>query len=397
MNDDGSRTNARALRRATQIVHAGLDPDAFHGFVNPPVVHASTVLFPDVQATIDRTQRYTYGLSGTPTTDALEAVIDALEGSERTVLVPSGLAACTLPLSAMSKAGDRVVVVDNIYWPTRRFCDGPLAQAGVTTTYVDPLDLEAFAAAAEGAAAVFLEAPGSQTFEMPDISKMAEIARAAGAISIMDNTWATPVFFQPLAHGVDLSVQACTKYYAGHSDVLLGAISGNGAPIAKVRQAFLDWGWHVAPDDVFLTLRGIRTLDVRLERAQRNARIVAEWLSARPDVHRVLYPALPDAPGHAIWARDFSGATGLFAITFKGCEEMAVRRFIEGLALFGIGYSWGGFESLVTPCPVQKLRTATRWPDDEHVVRLHIGLEDPADLIADLEASLTAAHLTGGP
>lgn len=392
MLDDASQKSRQSLRRATQIVHEGLDPAGFHGFVNPPVVHASTVLFPNVETLINRNQKYTYGRSGTPTTDALCSLVSALEGADDTVLAPTGLAACTLALGAVVSQGDQVVVVDNIYRPTRTFCDHVLPSYGISTTYVDPHDLDGFAKALgeRKTGAVFLEAPGSHTFEMCDIPAMAKMARDAGAVSIMDNTWATPVFFQPLAHGVDLSIQAATKYFGGHSDLLLGTIAGNGELIAKVRRYWDAWGMHVGPDDVNLTMRGIRTLDVRLERHQHNARIVAEWLSAHPAVAKVLYPALPGAPGHEIWKRDFTGASGLFGIVFDGAFE-PVATFIDGLRLFGIGASWGGFESLVLPSRLEGARTATALKEDEHYVRLHIGLEDPRDIIEDLEQSLEKA------
>lgn len=391
MSDQPGASRARR-RLATALAHGGHDPMAFHGFVNPPVVHASTVLYRDVAATRTRTQKYTYGRSGTPTSDALCALVCELEGAERTVLAPTGLAACTVALAASVKAGDRVVVVDNIYAPTRTFCDGFLARFGVETTYVDPTNLAAFVAALdERVAAVFLEAPGSLTFEVPDIAAMAAAAKAVGATVIIDNTWATPLYFRPLEHGCDLSIQAATKYFGGHSDLLLGTVAGRGEAIERVRRTWDEWGEHVGPDDVFMTLRGMRTLDVRLERHQRNARIVAEWLSAHPRVHRVLYPALPDAPGHALWKRDFDGASGLFAFTLKGESEDDAARIVDALRLFAIGYSWGGFESLVTLPPVNRVRSATRWPQDEPVVRLHIGLEDPADLVEDLDAALAVA------
>lgn len=392
MLDDGSQKSRQSLRRATQIVHEGLDPSAFHGFVNPPVVHASTVLFPDVETLITRNQKYTYGRSGTPTSDALVNLVSALEGADNTVLAPTGLAACTLALGAVVSQGDHVIVVDNIYKPTRTFCDHVLPQYGITTTYIDPNDLKALETALERkTAAVFLEAPGSLTFEMSDVPAMAKMAREAGAVSIMDNTWATPVFFQPLAHGVDLSIQAATKYFGGHSDLLLGTIAGNGELIAKVRRYWDAWGMHVGPDDVNLTLRGMRTLDVRLARHQHNARLVAEWLSAHPAVHKVLYPALPDAPGHELWKRDFTGATGLFGLAFKVDDFAPVATFINALRLFGIGASWGGFESLVVPARLGNDRTVAPWPADEQVVRLHVGLEDPQDIIDDLEQALEKA------
>ena len=387
MTDPRDKRTTR--RPATRLAHSGTDPSGFHGFVNPPVVHASTVLFPDVEATRTRTQRYTYGRRGTPTTDALCEVVSALEGAETTLLCPSGLAACTLPLAASVQAGDRVLVVDNVYSPTRRFCEGFLKRFGVTTAYFDPMDQPAFEAhLAEGAAAVFLEAPGSLTFEVPDVPALAAAAKAAGATVLLDNTWATPLYFRPLEHGVDLSIQAATKYFSGHSDLLLGTVAGNGDAIARVEKTREEWGENVGPDDVFMTLRGIRTLDVRLERHGRNARILAERLAADPRVHRVLHPALPETPGHANFVRDFDGASGLFAITFKGRPDQAVSAFVDALELFGIGYSWGGYESLVTLQPVHKTRTATHWPDDEHFVRLQIGLEDVEDLWDDLMQAL---------
>lgn len=380
-------------KTATKLVHSGHDPSDYHGFVNPPVVHASTVLYPNVQANRDRAQRYTYGRRGTPTTDALSDVVSELEGAERTVLTGSGLSACALALSASVGGGDRVLIADNIYSPTRKFANDQLARFGVTVAFVDCLDEARFQATLDEGpvAAVFLEAPGSASFEMPDIPSLAARAKAAGATVLMDNTWATPLFFRPLDHGVDLSIQAATKYFSGHSDLLLGTIAGNGEAIAKVQRAHGDWGMNVGPDDVFMTLRGIRTLDVRLERHQRNGRLVAEWLSAQPAVHRVLYPALPDAPGHEVWQRTFSGASSLFSITFKGDVGPQVDAFVDGLTLFGIGASWGGYESLALVQPLPRMRTATAWPADEHVVRLHIGLEDPEDLIEDLGRSLNAA------
>ncbi|MEM6762782.1 MAG: cystathionine beta-lyase [Pseudomonadota bacterium] len=395
MMDDSSGGMNAALRRATQIVRTGLDPAGFHGFVNPPVVHASTVVYPDVEATIQRTMKYGYGRSGSPAVDALEAIVNELEGAERTVLAPTGLAACALALAAVVKAGDRVLAFDNVYDPTREFCAGFLSRFDVETVFVDPLNLDAIAAKlATPTAAFFLEAPGSLTFEMPDIPRICEMAKAAGAVTIMDNTWATPVFFQPWAHGVDLSIQAATKDFAGHSDLLLGTIAGRGKHIRNVRRCWNQWGMHVGPEDVYLTLRGMRTLDVRLERHARNTRRVAEWLSAQPELDKVLYPALPDAPGHHIWKRDFTGATGLFGITFKGVPAKRVHAFVEGLRLFPIGNSWGGFQSLVQVPQVTRYRSATQWPEDTHVVRLNIGLEDPVDLIEDLDQSLRTTFRT---
>lgn len=377
-------------RRATVIARGGLDPAAFHGFVNPPVVHASTVLFPDVETTRTRKQRYTYGRSGTPTTDALCDVVSALEGAEATILTPTGLAACTVALASATKAGDRILVVDNVYGPTRAFCNGFLSRFGVTTVYFDPLDVDGFTAhlGSGPVAAVMLEAPGSLTFEVPDIPALTRAAKAAGAVVIMDNTWATPLYFRPLDVGCDLSIQAATKYFAGHSDLLLGTVAGSGEAIRRCRKAWDEWGENVGPDDVYATLRGIRTLDVRLERHARTTLAVATWLQSDARTGTVYYPALPGAPGHDLWKRDFSGATGLFAVGFKGRTEADVERVVDALELFGIGDSWGGFESLATLPPVNAIRSATRWPHDEPIVRLNIGLEDPADLIEDLDQAL---------
>lgn len=373
----------------TQLVHAGPDPRAFHGFVSPPVVHASTVLFETVKSAQTGGQRYTYGRRGTPTTDALAEIVSDLEGAEDTVLVPSGLAACTLALLSAVSAGDRVAVVDTVYGPTRRFCDRMLARLGVSTVYFDPTDLAAAEAlVAGGVAAVFLEAPGSLTFEMADVPAIAAAAKSAGATVLMDNTWATPLFFRPLEHGVDLSIQAGTKYFSGHSDLLIGTIAGSGEAIARVKDTAVVIGSNVGPDDVFMTTRGIRTLHVRLARHQASTLAVAGWLAEQPAVHRVLYPALPGDPGHALWRRDFTGASGLFSVVFRDWPEAAVHAFVDGLALFGIGSSWGGYESLVTVPPMDKVRTARPWDPRDQVVRFHVGLEDPEDLIADLAAGL---------
>lgn len=387
-------------RAETRLAHAGNDPRAYHGFVNPPVVHASTVLYETVEAARTGAQPYRYGRRGTPTSDALEAMITELEDADRTVLAPSGLAACALALLGVTAAGDRVLVTDSIYNPTRRFCDQVLQRYGVTTTYFDPFDEAGFRRLlADGAAAVFLEAPGSLTFDVPDVPALTAAAKAAGATVLMDNTWATPLYFRPLARGIDLSIQAGTKYFSGHSDLLIGSIAGRGEAIAEVRDTALAFGNHVAPDDVYLTLRGIRTLAVRLERHQKSALRVAEWLRAQPAVHEVLFPALPGAPGHDMWKRDFCGASGLFGLVFRDVARESVEAFVDGLRLFGIGYSWGGYESLATLQDVAAQRTATRWDPRDQLVRLHVGLEDPDDLVADLAAGLDrlARHAADHP
>ena len=377
-------------RIETRLAHAGHAPRDFHGFVNPPVVHASTVLFESTETARTGGQRYTYGRSATPTTDALTDLISEMEGADATVLAPSGLAAVSLSLISCVGAGDRLLVSDSVYAPTRRLCDATLTRFGVQTIYFDPLGHAAFERLLRetSPAAVFLEAPGSVTFDMPDIPALARAAKAAGATVVMDNTWATPLFFAPLAHGVDLSVQAGTKYFGGHSDLLIGSIAGNGAAIGQVAATARNLGNNVGPDDVFLTIRGIRTLPVRLRRHEESGLAVAKWLEAHPAVHRVCHPGLESDPGHEVWKRTFRGASGLFSIMLKDVPGEAVAAFVDGLRLFGIGFSWGGFESLATFQNVEKARTAQPWDPRLKIVRLHVGLEDPADLIADLDQGL---------
>ncbi|MGX1098914.1 cystathionine beta-lyase [Amorphus sp. MBR-141] len=371
---------------ATRLAHAGPSPHDNHGFVNPPVFHGSTVLAPNLQAAQDRSRRYLYGRQGTPTMDALEQTVTDIEGAAGTILTSSGLEACTVALMSCTKAGDHVLVADNVYGPTRRFCDKVLARFGVETTYFDP-QLGAGIADhfRDNTTTVFLEAPGSLTFEMQDIPAIASAAKQRGLTVAMDNTWATPVYFRPIEHGVDLSIQAATKYFGGHSDLLLGTVAASEAAYPALKEMRLFLGVNVGPDDVSNTLRGMRTLPLRLARHFESGVTVARWLENRPEVERVLHPALESDPGHAIWKRDFTGACGLFAMVLKPCSKSQLSAFVDGLRYFGIGASWGGFESLITCPDPSAMRTVTPWEADGPLVRLHIGLEDPADLIADLE------------
>jgi cystathionine beta-lyase len=375
----------------TRLAHSGNDPHAYYGFVNPPVVHASTVLFPDAATMAGRSQKYTYGTRGTPTTDALCAAIDELEGSAGTILVPSGLAAVTIPLLAFLSSGDHVLIVDSVYAPTRNFANTMLKRLGVEVDYYDPHVGQGIAALMKpNTKVVFTESPGSNTFEMQDIPAIAAAAHAGGAVVMMDNTWATPLYFKALDFGVDVSIHAATKYPAGHSDVLLGTVSANAACWTRLHETFLTMGCCAAPDDVYQVLRGLRTMGVRLEHHRRSALEIAQWLETTPGVARVLHPALENHPGHALWRRDFNGSSGIFSIVLDGGGQKEAHAFLDALRIFGLGYSWGGYESLAVPVFLGD-RTVAKGPAEGPVIRLQIGLEDVADLKADIERGLAAA------
>lgn len=376
----------------TRLAHGGYDPRSYHGFVNPPVVHASTVLFPDAQTMATRNQKYTYGTRGTPTSDALGAAIDALEGSAGTIAVPSGLAAITVPLLGFLSAGDHVLIVDSVYAPTRHFANTMLKRLGVEVEYYDP-------AAGGGIAAlmrpntkvVFTESPGSNTFEMQDIPAIARAAHEGGAVVMMDNTWATPLFFRALDHGVDITIHAATKYPAGHSDVLLGTVSANEATWPRLREAHLTLGCPAGPDDVYQVLRGLRTMGVRLKHHEASALDIARWLEVQPGVAQVLHPALPGFPGHDIWKRDFSGSSGIFSAVLDGGGQKQAHAFLDALEIFGLGYSWGGYESLAVHVSLAD-RTVAKGDYPGPILRLQIGLEDVEDLKADIARGLAAAR-----
>lgn len=381
--------NLKGKGENTRIVHAGRNPAANHGVVNPPVYHASTITF-ETMAELEASDRAPldgthYGRLGTPTTFALEEAVAALEGAERAVVLPSGLGALSVAFLSFVASGDHVLVSDNVYFPTRRLCSQLLARFGVEAEYYDPMIGAGIAARIRpNTRVVFVESPGSLTFEVQDVPAIAAAAHAAGALVMMDNTWSGGVFFKALAHGVDLSVQAGTKYIVGHSDAMLGTIALSDAHYATVKTTANNFGYGTAPDDCYLALRGLRTIDVRLRRHEANALAVANWLTTRPEVAAVLHPALPSCPGHAIWKRDFTGASGLFSIVLGDASKAAVTAMLDGLELFAMGYSWGGFESLIIPTRPATSRTATAWPHAGPSLRLHVGLEDPEDLIADL-------------
>ncbi len=399
MNDSSSDGPPPPHRPETRVVTGGRDPQSHHGFVNPPVYHASTVLYPSAEDYVAHRARYQYGRRGTPTTEALELAVQELEGPNcaGVALLPSGLAAISTALLSVVRAGDHLLVTDSAYGPTRNYCDRVLQRLGVSTTYYDPgVGSEIAALLRPNTRAVYLETPGSLSFEMQDVTAIAEAAHAKGAIVLTDNTWASPFYYRPLDFGVDLSIQAGTKYIGGHSDVMLGTVSANSAQLASLRETVRLSGLCVGPDDVFLGLRGFRTLAVRLDRHYKSGLAVARWLEQRAEVLRMLHPAMPSHPGHALWKRDFNGASGLFSMVLKPVPQKAVYAFLDTLELFGIGASWGGYESLAIPFDCAPVRTATRWEPGGPTVRFHIGLEAVEDLLGDLERGFAALAAATG-
>lgn len=375
----------------THLVHGGRDPAKQHGMVNPPVYHASTVLFPTVEALRNAAanphEGVYYGRYGTPVHFSLEEAVAQLEGAHGAVSTCSGLAAISVALMSVVSQGDHLLVADNVYGPTRGLCDGLLARLGVETTYFDPLiGADIAQLMRPQTRAVFLEAPGSLSFEMPDVSAISRVAKAQDCLVLLDNTWATPLYFRAFEHGVDISIHAATKYIVGHADAMLGVVNCNKATYKMVRKTAVQLGYCAGPDDVYLGLRGLRTLSVRLKQHQSTALALCAWMREQPQVERILYPALEDDPGHALWKRDFSGASGLFSAVLNPVSEAALAAMLNGLKLFGMGFSWGGYESLVLPTHPGDYRTVTQWPSAGPTLRIHAGLEAPEDLIADLAA-----------
>lgn len=389
---------SKTLRPETRLIEAGRRPEwtalgeRQGGIVNPPVWRASTMLFEDIAAmeaaNPPRDGTLHYGRNGAPTQWALaEALTEMEPGAAVTKLYSSGAAACAAAILSVVGSGDEILVVDSVYGTTRAFCETTLKRFGVTTRYYDPMVGAGIAELiGEKARAIFLESPGSNTFEVQDVPAICAVARERGLPTLIDNTWATPLFFQAIAVGCDLSIVAGTKYIGGHADVMLGSVTATEAWAGRLDQTSRMLGHACSPDDAWLALRGLRTLDVRLRRHEENGLKVARWLKEQPQVARVLHPALPDCPGHDFWKRDFSGATGLFSIVFDGGDPAAADRFVERLELFGLGYSWGGFESLALPYAPRRTASPNQW--EGPIVRLHIGLEHPDDLIEDLAASL---------
>jgi cystathionine beta-lyase len=396
------KEDGRTLKAATRLVQAGRraewtgmpgDPGTI---VNPPVWRASTILYEDVahlrSADINSEHRLYYGRRGAPTSWALAEAITQMEPEAAgTMLFPSGVAAIAAALLAVLRPGDELLMVDSAYGPTRFMCDGLLREFGVMTRYYDPLIGAGIAEMiGEKTRAIFLESPGSLTFEVQDLPAIVAAAKDRGVVTLLDNTWATPLLLPALGLGIDISILACTKYIVGHSDVMLGSVTANAALWPKVQRRAHMLGQMASPDDCWLALRGLRTLGLRLKEQGASALALAQWLDARPEVASVLHPALPSCPGHTPWARDFLGASGLFAFELAGGGEAERAAFIDALALFGIGYSWGGFESLALPVDPANLRSARRWDQARGpLVRINVGLEDVGDLIADMDQAFT--------
>ncbi len=372
----------------TKLSHLGNHPERYHGFVNPPVVRASTVLFPDHETMKNRDQQYTYGTRGTPTTDALAEALTHLEGAEGTILVPSGLAAISVPMLAFAKSGSHCLIVDSIYGPTREFSDNMLARLGVEVEYFDPAIGSGFnALLRENTSIVMLESPGSNTFEMLDVAAITSASHEVDAVVMIDNTWASPLFFKPLEHGVDISIHALTKYPNGHADLVMGSVSANKRCWKELRAAQMQMGVCAQGDDCYSVLRGMRTMAIRLEHHEKSALSIASWLSVHKHVARVLHPALPGDPGYDLWKRDFTGSTGLFSFVLKDASDAQVGDFLNSLCIFGLGYSWAGYESLALAVDTSD-RLIAKAPEDGRLIRLQIGLEDTRDLVEDLDRGL---------
>ena len=377
--------SAKDKRPGTTLVEGGRRKEWRGRIVSPPVHRASTVLFDssdELGAAAPNFGDYYYGLHGTPTQWALAEALTELEpGAAGTALYSSGLAAISASLLAVLSPGDELLVPDNVYRPTRKFCDGFLKRYGVTTRYYDPLTVPDVG---QTTRAILLESPGSQTMEVQDVPRICALARERGIVTLLDNTWATPLLFPAIAAGVDISILAATKYVGGHADVMIGSATATAEQYERLQQVSWSLGHSLSPDDAWLGSRGLRTMALRLKQHEEGALKIAQWLKGRPEVGLVLHPALPDCPGHEYWKRDFKGSSGLFTFELKNGDKRT--EFVDGLTLFGIGFSWGGFESLAIP--VDPVRTVSR-PPASNLVRLHVGLEDPEDLIADLEASFS--------
>ena len=381
----GNKSGKKNIK--TRLMHMGSDPDKYHGFVNTPLYRGSTILYPTLENFLTRSQEYTYGRRGTPTISALESAISELEGGSHTALTSSGLSACSVSLLAIVKSGGHVLITDSVYQPVRKFSERLLRRLGVDVTYYDPhIGSGISDLIQDNTQLVYTESPGSQTFEVQDLPAICEVAKARDIPVLCDNTWASPLYYNPLKLGADIVIHAGTKYFSGHSDANLGSITTNDAYAKAIRQTHGDLGQCPGPEDVTLCLRGIRTLSIRLERHQQSALEMANWLAQRPEVASVIHPAREDHPDNEMWKRDFTGASGLFSIILHNASDKALGAMLDDLELFGMGASWGGYESLVIPFNAAAYRTATPWEVEGRALRFHIGLEDVEDLKSDLDA-----------
>jgi cystathionine beta-lyase len=391
---DEAMKNKGRYKLDTQLAHLGRDSAKNHGIVNPPVYHASTILYPSLDAVRSlqkplRKGATQYGRAGTPTTFAFEETVASLEGGYGAIAMPSGLAAIAGTYAALMKTGDHVLVSDSVYQPNRAFCEGPMKDLGVEAEFYDPrIGADIAALLRPNTRLVFVESPGSLTFEVQDLPAISAAAHAMGVLVVADNTWASPVFCRALDLGADVVVHAATKYLVGHADAMLGVIvTATEDLFTQIRARTQRFGYCVGPDDLYLGLRGVRTLSVRMARHNATALRLAQWLDGRPEVERVFYPALPEDPGHDLWKRDFSGASGLFGLALKPCTEGQLAAFLDGMELFGMGFSWGGFESLCLASDPGPIRSAVAWKTSGPCLRIHAGLEDPEDLMDDLDAA----------
>mgnify|MGYP001205238192 FL=1 len=389
-----SHAKSNGFSTETKLTQLGRDPSKQTGFVNGPIYRGSTVVYPTLDDINHRRAEFTYGTAGTPTIRDLETAWTNLTGGAGTVLSPSGLGSIALALLTTLKAGDHLLMPDSVYSPSRNFCEQFLTKMNVQTTYYDPLIGENIRELIQDNTTVlFLESPGSQTFEIQDIPLLTKIAKEYNIATIIDNTWATPLFFDAHKHGCELSIEAGTKYLGGHSDLLLGMISANEKWWQPLRTTYDLFAMLPGAEDCFLALRGLRTLHIRLKEAEQRALEMAKWLQTQPEVSRVLHPALPDCPGHEIWQRDFTGSSGLFSIILKPeIQKEKLANMLDHMQIFSMGYSWGGFESLIIPFDCRTYRTATSWNPEGLALRLQIGLEAIEDLKTDLRTGFDRLH-----
>lgn len=385
------KKNGHPQRSRTRLVHLGRAPEEYFGIVNPPISRTSTILIPSFDAYEDKNRKFRYARMGHPLGEKFESAVAEIENGHAAISTPSGLTSITTVLLAFLKSGDHVLVTDSLYQPTRSFCDNLLARFGVEVEYYDPLIGAGISGLIrDNTAVIYMESPGSATFEFQDIPAIVKAAKARNVVTIADNSWSAGLLFRPLDHGVDLVLQSATKYIGGHSDVNLGAVVARTPELyERLKKTALDLGVCAGVDDIYLALRGLRTLELRMRQCAENALKVATWLKGREEIQKLYFPAFEDHPGHDIWKRDFSGTNGLMSLLLRPAPKAAVRAFVDSLELFPLGASWGGYESLLLPQDLKNCRTAVPWTHDGALLRLHVGLEDPQDLIDDLDRAFT--------